>query len=195
MARRPHALPHPIRNQKPPFLVTERSANPIGNQNTAFLVTEFLVVLPNRRFEQQFRGGDPGWLPGVATRRGGRGKGGLPRHRRRSVAGAAAIIRPAAGSNIPEGLSSPACYCPLPRAGSVKGPGLKICLGRHAPTRPPLREESAAVAVAEGKPRHEARPRRKRSGYLPKSKWVLGFEPVFADAGEVGDVADGQAGL
>ena len=59
-----------------------------------------------------------GSLPENASRRGGRGKvghgkGGLPRHRRRSVAGAAAIIRPAAGSNIPEGLSSPACYCPL----------------------------------------------------------------------------------
>ena len=65
------------------------------------------------------------------------------------MAGAAAIIRPAAGSNIPEGLSSPACYCPLPEAGSVIGLGLMICLGRHAPTRPPLREESAAVAVAE----------------------------------------------
>ena len=80
MSRRHHALPHPIRNQKPPFLVTELSANlignqkhpflvtelsanPIGNQNTAFLVTEFLVALPNRRFEQEFRGGDPGWLP------------------------------------------------------------------------------------------------------------------------------------
>ena len=123
MARRPHALPHPIRNQIPPFLVTELSANPIGNQNTAFLATEFLVAQLNRCFEQEFRGGDPGWLPGVATRRGGRGKvgqgkGGLPRHRRRSVAGAAAIIRPAAGSNIPEGLSSPACYCPLPGAWS-----------------------------------------------------------------------------
>ena len=60
----------------------------------------------------------------VTSRRGGRGKVGygkcdLPRHRRRSVAGAAAIIRPAAGSNIPEGLSSPACYCPLPGAGPV----------------------------------------------------------------------------
>ena len=121
MARRHHALPQPIRNQKPPFLVTELSANLIGNQKHPFLVTEFLVALLNRCFEQEFRGGDPGWLPGVATRRGGRGedwrgKGGLPRHRRRSVAGAAAIIRPAAGSNIPEGLSSPACYCPLPRA-------------------------------------------------------------------------------
>jgi len=63
VARRHHALPHPIRNQKPPFLVTELSANLIGNQNTAFLVTEFLVALPNRRFEQEFRGGDPGWLP------------------------------------------------------------------------------------------------------------------------------------
>ena len=144
--------PHPIRNQKPPFLVTEFSSNLIGNQKHPFLVTEFLVVLPNRRFEQEFRGGDPGWLPGVAIRRGGQGRagtaGGLPRHRRRSVAGAAAIIRPAAGSNIPEGLSSPACYCPLPFAGPVIGPGLKICLRRHAPTRPPLREESAAVAVA-----------------------------------------------
>ena len=152
MARRPHALPHPIRNQIPPFLVTELSANPIGNQNTAFLVTEFLVAQLNRCFEQEFRGGDPGWLPGVATRRGGRGedwrgKGGLPRHRRRSVAGAAAIIRPAAGSYIPEGLSSPACYCPLPEAWSVIGIGLKICRILHAPTRPPLRDESAAVAV------------------------------------------------
>ena len=123
MTRRPHAPPHPIRNQIPAFLVTELSSNLIGNQKHPFLVTEFLVALLNRCFEQEFRGGDPGWLPGVATRRGGRGKvgqgkGGLPRHRRRSVAGAAAIIRPAAGSNIPEGLSSPACYCPLPRAGS-----------------------------------------------------------------------------
>ena len=122
MARRTHALPHPIRNQIPPFLVTELSANPIGNQNTAFLVTEYHVAQLNRCFEQEFRGGDPGWLPGVAIRRGGQGRagtaGGLPRHRRRSVAGAAAIIRPAAGSNIPEGLSSPACYCPLPGAGS-----------------------------------------------------------------------------
>ena len=147
VARRHHALPHPIRNQKPPFLVTELSANLIGNQKHPFLVTEFLVALLNRCFEQEFRGGDPGWLPGVATRRGGRGKGGLPRHRRRSVAGAAAIIRPAAGSNIPEGLSSPACYCPLPRGGVEKSQGLKICLILHAPTRPPLREESAAVAV------------------------------------------------
>ena len=57
MARRHHALPHPIRNQKPPFLVTELSANPIGNQNTAFLVTEFLVVLPNRRSELALRPG------------------------------------------------------------------------------------------------------------------------------------------
>ena len=120
MARRHHALPHPIRNQKPPFLVTELSANLIGNQNTAFLVTEYHVAQLNRCFEQEFRGGDPGWLPGVAIRRGGQGRAGtasgLLRHRRRSGAGAAAIIRPAAGSNIPEGLSSPACYCPLPRA-------------------------------------------------------------------------------
>ena len=92
-----------------------------------------------------------GSLPEKATRSGdteGTGTaGGLPRHRRRSVAGAAAIIRPAAGSNIPEGLSSPACYCPLPEAWSVIGIGLKICLILHAPTRPPLRDESAAVAV------------------------------------------------
>ena len=149
MARRTHALPHPIRNQIPPFLVTELSANPIGNQNTAFLVTEFHAAQLNRCFEQEFRGGDPGWLPGVATRRGGRGKGGLPRHRRRSVAGAAAIIRPAAGSNIPEGLSSPACYCPLPGAWSVIGLGLMICLGLHAPhpATPARRKRSGGRGV------------------------------------------------
>ncbi len=74
MARRPHASPHPIRNQKPaflvtelssnlignqkhPFLVTEHSSNPIGNQNTAFLVTEFHAARSNRRSELALRPG------------------------------------------------------------------------------------------------------------------------------------------
>jgi hypothetical protein len=74
VARRPHASPHPIRNQKPnflvtelssnpignqkhPFLVTEHSANPIGNQNTAFLVTEYHFAQPNWRSERALRPG------------------------------------------------------------------------------------------------------------------------------------------
>ena len=57
MARRHHALPHPIRNQKHPFLVTELSANPIGNQNTPFWVTEFHVARSNRRSELALRPG------------------------------------------------------------------------------------------------------------------------------------------
>ena len=36
---------------------------------------------------------------------------------------------------------------PAARGGVEKSQGLKICLGRRAPTRPPLRDESAAVAV------------------------------------------------
>ena len=80
MARRPHASPHPIRNQKPPFLVTELSsnlignqkppflvtelsANPIGNQNTAFLVTEFHVAQPNWRSERALWPGPSGKRP------------------------------------------------------------------------------------------------------------------------------------
>ena len=80
MARRPHASPHPIRNQKPPFLVTELSsnlignqkppflvtelsANPIGNQNTPFWVTEYHFAQPNWRSERALWPGPSGKRP------------------------------------------------------------------------------------------------------------------------------------
>ena len=40
---------HPICAQKPPFLVTELSANPICTQKPLVLVTEFRVIDPDRR--------------------------------------------------------------------------------------------------------------------------------------------------
>ena len=40
---------HPICAQKPPFLVTELSANPICTQKPLVLVTEFRVIYPDRR--------------------------------------------------------------------------------------------------------------------------------------------------
>ena len=58
-----HASPHPIRNQKPAFLVTELSSNLIGNQKHPFLVTEFLVALPNWRSERALRPGPSGKRP------------------------------------------------------------------------------------------------------------------------------------
>ena len=63
MSRRHHALPHPIRNQKPPFLVTELSANLIGNQKHPFLVTEFQVAQPNWRSERALWPGPSGKRP------------------------------------------------------------------------------------------------------------------------------------